>query len=105
MDEVRLPVSDARPIACSLEAADVPDRVDAWRALLTEAIDRSAIDGGVRVRFPAGQELAARVAALAVAEQTCCSFFDFRLRIGSDALELEVRAPADAAPVVDALFG
>ena len=96
---------EATPIACTLEAADVPDRVEAWKELLAEATGREEIDGGVQVRFRPGPDLAARVASLAAAEQTCCSFFDFRLRIGSDALELEVRAPADAAPVVAALFG
>ncbi|WP_458083701.1 hypothetical protein [Streptomyces malaysiensis] len=56
-------------------------------------------------RAGAGPGLAAEVAALAAAEQSCCAFFDFTLRLAPDALQLDVRAPAGAAEMPADLFG
>ena len=47
---------------------------------------------------------AAVIADLAVAEQRCCQFFDFRLHLDGPVLHVEVRAPADAADLLAALF-
>jgi hypothetical protein len=35
----------------------------------------------------------------------CCAFFAFTLRLASGGLELEVRAPAEAAPMLAEVFG
>ncbi|MCC9707225.1 hypothetical protein E4N62_19270 [Streptomyces sp. MNU76] len=59
----------------------------------------------LRLVFPAGAELAAQVAALAAAEQNCCAFFDFTLRLIPDALQLDVRAPQSTAGMPADLFG
>jgi hypothetical protein len=48
---------------------------------------------------------AAAVAALAAAEQECCPFIDFHLHLDGRALQLEVRAPAEAVRLLDGLFG
>ena len=95
----------APAIACTLDPTDVPDRVEAWKDLLAHATGRTPIDGGLTVRFPPGPETARAVAALAAAEQACCSFFAFAIRPTSDATELDVRAPGEAAEVVHTLFG
>lgn len=50
-------------------------------------------------------ERIARIAELAVAEQQCCPFFDFRLHLDGPDLHLEVRAPAEAADLLAELFG
>ncbi|MFB4300279.1 MerR family transcriptional regulator [Actinomadura sp. NTSP31] len=44
------------------------------------------------------------VAELAAAEQRCCPFFDFRLHLAEGVVHLEVRAPGDAADLLDELF-
>jgi len=90
-------------ISCRLDASEMPARVEAWRDLLGRAEARTAIDGGIRISLPPG--LAGRVAELAAAEKACCPFFDFVIRIGVDAVLLEVSAPADAMAVVEAFFG
>jgi len=90
------------PIACTLTATGQAVRVDQWRALLHGAA-REPVDGGVRISLDA--ELAGQVAALAAAEQQCCAFFDFTLRLTGGRLWFEVRAPADAAPLHAELFG
>lgn len=42
---------------------------------------------------------------VAAAEQDCCSLYDFTLRLSPTTLELTVRAPEAAAPLLAELFG
>lgn len=103
----RLPTVGQSPsaIACTLAVDDRRLRQTAWRSLIERAIDRTAIDGGIAIRFPAESELASELGRLAVAEEGCCSFFSFRLLVEGGSLLFEVRAPGEAAPIVAALFG
>jgi DNA-binding transcriptional MerR regulator len=93
------------PVACTLDAADLAGRLDAWRDLLTEVTGRELLDGGVRMRFPPNPVLAGRLGELAAREQACCAFFTFALRLDADGLTFDVTAPEDAAAVVADLFG
>ncbi|WP_456819792.1 MerR family transcriptional regulator [Cellulomonas sp. URHB0016] len=102
---VPAPGAAAVPVACSLDAEAVPDRVSDWQALVPRATAREAINGGVALTFGASPELAAEVSRLAAAEQDCCPFFTFTLRLTTGQLRLEIKAPADAADVVAAMFG
>jgi hypothetical protein len=93
------------PIACTLEPSDLPARLAQWQSLVAEAVGRDEVDGGVRLRFAAAPGLAARIAALAEAEQGCCGFFDFTVALGPDGVSLTVAAPAEARSMVDGLLG
>jgi DNA-binding transcriptional MerR regulator len=98
--------ADAPPIACTLAPDRVRDRLDRWRRVLGRATHGpTPVEGGVVVRFGADPGLAQEVTTLAVAEQSCCSFFAFTMRIDHTGTELTVAAPADARPLVEALFG
>lgn len=90
------------PVACSLAGDDLDERMGRWRAVVEDAI-RTEIPEGVRLTVPV--ERAEEVVALAVAEQRCCPFFDFRLRLDGERLHAEVRAPADGAGLLADLFG
>jgi hypothetical protein len=57
------------------------------------------------VRFRLSAPLAGPAAELAAAEQRCCTFFAFTLRLAGGSLELEVRAPAEAQPLLTEVFG
>ena len=92
-------------IACSLDGADVPGRVVDWQALVPRATSREPITGGVALTFDASPELVADVARLAAAEQDCCAFFTFTVRLTTGRVRLEVQAPPEAADVVAAMFG
>lgn len=96
---------EREPIACTLDAAALPQRMDDWQRLLERAADRMPIDGGVSVRFPVNGGVAAQLTTLVAAEQGCCSFFSFTIRVTADAMHLEVRTPPDAAPMLAALLG
>jgi DNA-binding transcriptional MerR regulator len=92
------------PIACTLDATQVPDRVAEWQSLLGAAGERTAIAGGVRVAFAADVDVA-ELARLTAAEQECCRFLAFTITMDGRGTALEVRAPDDARPVVESLFG
>ena len=47
----------------------------------------------------------AELMRLVAAEQDCCQFFQFAITIDTRGVALEVRAPADAIPVVTSMFG
>jgi MerR family copper efflux transcriptional regulator len=88
------------PVACSLDGADLEQCAADWHDLLDGAVPARIPDG---VRFDLPAERAAALAALAGSEQRCCPFFDFRLHLDGPLVHLEVRAPAEAAELVDRL--
>lgn len=93
------------PVACTLGGSELEGRAQEWRHLVEQAETRAEIPDGVRLTFPASAQLAGQVAVLAAAEQGCCAFFDFTLHLSPAALELTVRAPEAAAPLLADLFG
>jgi DNA-binding transcriptional MerR regulator len=93
------------PIACTLGAGAMTQRVDEWAAVLATARRRLALgDGGLRVEFGADVDVA-ELARLAVAEQQCCEFFSFALTVDSRGTALEIAAPEGADGIVTDLFG
>jgi MerR family transcriptional regulator, copper efflux regulator len=90
------------PITCTLTSGDQADRIAQWERLLAGARVET-VEGGLRFQLSA--ELAGRVAELAAAEQSCCAFFTFVLRLDGDGLSFEVRAPAEATPLLVEVFG
>ncbi|MEV8287884.1 heavy metal-responsive transcriptional regulator [Streptomyces niveus] len=93
------------PVACTLGGSELAGRTREWRRLVERAESRTEIPDGLLLSFPATPDLAGRLAALAAAEQDCCSFYDFTLRLSPTTLELTVRAPEAAAPLLAELFG
>lgn len=97
------PRPEDAPIACTLTGPEQVSRAGQWQRLLARARRRVPIEGGVRIHLPAGA--AGPAAELAAAEQSCCAFFGFTLRLAGPELLLEVTAPAEAAPLLAGLFG
>jgi hypothetical protein len=96
-------VSEEPIIACSLTGSEQADRTEQWRRLLTTAIRSAPVSGGIRFVLPV--EMSAQIATLAVAEQRCCPFFEFTLRLADGCLAFEVHAPTQATSLVADLFG
>lgn len=93
------------PIACTLDAGAMPDRLAAWQTILDLARARTATDdGGLRLEFDDTLALG-ELTRLVEAEQRCCAFFSFAITVDARGIALEVRAPDDASEVVAALFG
>jgi DNA-binding transcriptional MerR regulator len=94
-----------QPISCSLDAGEMAGQMSDWQALLGLAIDRTPLSDGISLSFSPEPGVAAQVARLAVAEQACCSFFDFTVRVSGGQLHLDVRGPQEAQEIISALFG
>jgi hypothetical protein len=90
------------PLACTLPLTEWPGRLEDWREVLAEALEREATASGARLVFDRQVDIA-RLAALAAAEQGCCAFLEFDLAVRSDAVVLEIRGAVEARPVIDAL--
>ncbi|MEU9859489.1 MerR family transcriptional regulator [Streptomyces sp. NPDC047971] len=93
------------PVSCTLDGRELGERTERWRALVARARQQETIEDGLRFSFPADPVLAGRIAELAVAEQSCCAFFDFTLHLTPDGLRLDVRAPEGASGMAADLFG
>ncbi|WP_310794843.1 MerR family DNA-binding protein [Streptomyces sp. TLI_171] len=93
------------PVACTLGGERLGARVAQWQELIAEAVGRETIPDGLRLTFPAHPGLVGRLAELATAEQGCCAFFDFTLRLTPSTVHLSVRAPEEGAELLADLFG
>ena len=94
----------AVPIACTLGPQSMPGRLDEWKRLLEHVVRREPIEGGLRATFAQATPLD-ELMRLAAAEQDCCQFFTFAITVDTRGVALEVRAPEDALPVLQSLFG
>jgi hypothetical protein len=100
-----IPARTARevPIACTLDAGAMPERMAAWQHLAAHVVERVDVPEGVQVRFGSAVS-AAEVADLAAKEQACCSFFRFGVGIADGETTLDISAPPEARTMVDALL-
>lgn len=91
-------------IACTLSAQSMKGRIDDWQALLAHVERRERIDEGVRSVFATSVPMTDLI-ELVAAEQDCCQFFRFSITVDTRGIALEVRAPQDALPIVESMFG
>ncbi|MEY2475881.1 MAG: hypothetical protein QOG87_1196, partial [Actinomycetota bacterium] len=83
MNEHRV-ADTAAAIVCTLQTADdVAQRVQDWEAVLARAVERDAVDGGVRLRFPFDAATAADLGRLAALEVGCCGWLDFSMAVSA----------------------
>ncbi len=94
------------PIACTLSAAELPERLAEMRAVGQDAL-RSAetTDSLAVLRFRASAATRQRLAAIVAAESECCAFLGFDLTDEPDVLRLTIRAPKGGEPVMHELVG
>ena len=92
------------PIACTLDADAMADRLADWQAMLARSRSRTALpDRGLRIEFDAAVAFD-EVARLVAAEQRCCGFLSFALTIDAHGVALEVRAPEGAEAMLASVF-
>ena len=85
------------PIACSLDADALAERVGEIRALGRDAL--IAVDPGGVLRFRATPSTRERLERIVAAEAECCPFLGLELSQERDELHLTVSAPNEAEPV------
>ena len=91
----------AVPIACSLTAAELPERMAQIAALGADALAASEVAGSQAVlRFRPRAGTRERLRAVVAAEARCCPFLTMRLDDHVGELVLTIEGPPDAGPVV-----
>jgi MerR family transcriptional regulator, copper efflux regulator len=90
----------SEPVTCTLDATELPGRLDDWRDVMGHVTARTPLAGGIRFDLDAATPLG-RVAELIRAEHACCSFFDFALTVDGRGSALEVRGPAEGLALFD----
>jgi DNA-binding transcriptional MerR regulator len=95
---------DGAPIACTLDPADMRERVSTWRRLVSMATLREEISCGVRLTLPPGTPLGP-IADLVAAELMCCAFLEVRISVAGAHTTIEVTAPTNGRSMVDELLG
>lgn len=92
------------PIACTLDAGALPERLADWRSLLDTAHSRTQVaTAAVRIDFDPDVDVA-EITRLVAAEQECCAFFSFTVTLHPGGVSVEVSAPDEAAEIVTDLF-
>jgi hypothetical protein len=93
------------PQECTLSPAGRQARAAEFSETFAETVIRVERPEQTRLRLELepGPVSAARVAALAAAETSCCSFFTFTLTASAGSLSLDVVVPPAQLPVLDAL--
>lgn len=102
-------MSDELPIACSLSATELSERLAEMAALGGDAlVDTHTNALHAELRFAAGEGIRERVEAVVAAEASCCSFLTMSVGDEPDLVVLSIDAPGGAEMVVDemvAAFG
>jgi hypothetical protein len=91
---------EPRPIACTLTAADLQSRSEAWRRLLLSGeVVRLRVSGGIQLRpSPAA---ASSLLELIDLERECCSWIDFEVSRDST---VTLTAEGDGEAVLTGMF-
>lgn len=92
------------PIACSLGANDLRQRLNEIASIGTESlIERSEEGDRQLLRFRSDAETRRRLEAVVGAEAECCAFLDLSLDQEGDELVLSIGAPEDGKHVAEEL--
>jgi hypothetical protein len=93
-----------KPIACSLGASDLRQRLDEIAEVgAASLIGRDTDDGKHTLRFRSDPTTHRRLEEIVVAEAECCSFLDLELAEQGDELVLTLAAPENGQPIADEL--
>jgi hypothetical protein len=89
--------ADPGPIACSLDAGSLTERVDEWRAFVASSVVEVESDAtSVHLVLCDSEAALVAAASLGQREKQCCGFFEVNIEIGSDGRVLTLRVPDGA---------
>lgn len=85
------------PIACSLDAGSLADRVGEWQALVaTSVIAIEAVPTAVHLVLEDSDQALVAAVELAQREKQCCPFFEVAMHIGTQQRTLTLGVPDGA---------
>ena len=91
------PTGEPPPIACSLDAGTLAERIDEWRELVASSVvDVEADATSVRLELHDSEAALVAAASLGQREMQCCGFFAVAIELGSDRRTLTLRVPDGA---------
>ena len=94
-------MTSGTPIACTLTADELPDRLDSARQLGERAlVGLDVSERRALLRFDGARE---SVDALVAAESKCCSFLAFAVTETGEEIELEILTPEGGEPLLRGL--
>jgi hypothetical protein len=97
-------MTEETPVACSLSAGDLEQRLAAIAAIGADSLISSEIDGDRHLlRFRSSEPARRRLEEIVAAEAECCSFLDLSLAEEEGELTLSIAAPGDGRAVADEL--
>jgi hypothetical protein len=97
-------MTEALPIACSLGADDLEQRLADIAAVGdSRLVGREFDDGTHLLRFRPGAATRRRLEGIVAAEADCCSFLDLALEDRGTELVLKIAAPEDGQLIADQL--
>lgn len=97
-------MTDPKPIACTLGASDLRQRLDEISALgAASLIAHEASDGVHTLRFRRDEGTRHRLEQIAAAEARCCSFLDLGISERDGELVLTIAAAEGGEQVAEAL--
>jgi hypothetical protein len=107
---MEVPMPTELPIACSLNATELPQRLAEMAALGRAALlDARTRPTRAELRFAAGAGVRERLEAIVAAESQCCAFLTIAVTEEPDTVLLTIDAPEGAevvlAELVDAFRG
>lgn len=95
-------MAERPPIACSLGAGELRQRLNEIAAIGADSlIERSADGDRHLLRFRPTEETRRRLEEIVAAEAKCCSFLNFSLECRGDVLVLAISAPEDGQQIAD----
>ena len=95
--------TDCGPIACSLEAGALTERIGQWQALVAGSVSTLEVQATtVRMVLDGSDGALLRAAALGQLEKACCPFFDISIDLAADACTLRLGVPEGAEEVLAA---
>ena len=84
------------PIACSLDAGSMSQRVDEWRAFVATSVSvLETTRTSVRMTLEDSDAALATAASLGTREKACCPFFDVAVELEHDRRVLRLSVPAE----------
>jgi hypothetical protein len=97
-------MTEALPIACSLDADDLEQRLAAIAELGAESLLGHETEGPRHLlRFRSVAATRKRLEEIVAAEAACCAFLDLKLEERGQELVLSIEGPAEAQPMADGL--
>ena len=101
MDAAMTGDDQSPPIACSLQADELGQRIDEWRSLVrTHVSSLDVTETSVRLTLDDSDDALVAAASLGGREKACCPFFDVAVELGPAVRVLRLSVPGGAEQVL-----